>query len=99
MTDFDEAACLACDPFEGDFGSPGDKVFSDKIVIPRKSHECSCCTRLTDPGTKTRVITALFDGEPHQYRYCTHCCAAMAISEKDAGRAGEKRWGLRNKHD
>lgn len=98
MTDFDEADCLAVDPFDGDFGSPGDTIFRDKIVIPRKTHECACCMRLTDVGTKTRVITALFDGELHQYRYCTHCCAAMAISEKDGGRAWAKRTNLRNQH-
>ena len=31
MTTFDEADCLKTNPFEGDFGSPGDKVLKDKI--------------------------------------------------------------------
>ena len=30
MTTFDEAECLKTNPFEGDFGSPSDKVLKDK---------------------------------------------------------------------
>lgn len=36
MTTFDEAECLKVNPFEGDFGSPGDKVLKDKIGTARK---------------------------------------------------------------
>ena len=40
MTTFDEAECLKTNPFEGDFGSPGDKVLKDKIGTARKGGTC-----------------------------------------------------------
>lgn len=40
MTTFDEADCLKTNPFEGDFGSPGDKVLKDKICTARKGGTC-----------------------------------------------------------
>jgi hypothetical protein len=89
--DFDEAACLQVDPFAGDYGSPGDKTLRDSIVTARKACECGECLELTEPGTRTRVIVAIFDGELHHYRYCAKCCDAMSISEKDDGKAWEKR--------
>ena len=33
MTTLDEGACLKTNPFEGDFGSPGDKVLKDKLGV------------------------------------------------------------------
>ena len=99
MMDFDEADCLAVDPFAGDFGSPGDKTFRDKMVtclVGTKA--CDGCGSKIELRTRYRTIVAKFDGQLHQYRYCTHCCAAMAKSWKDEGRAWEKRLQLRDQH-
>lgn len=97
MTDFDEAACLAVDPFDGDFGSPGDRVFRDKIctcIVSPKG--CIWCEGTVEVGTRYRSVVAKFDGELRTYRYCTHCCAAMAVSETDGGEAWENRLQLRD---
>ena len=50
MTTFDEAECLKTDPFEGDFGSPGDKVLKDKIGTARKGGTCGICRQEIVPG-------------------------------------------------
>ncbi|MFA6132628.1 MAG: hypothetical protein WC869_01275 [Phycisphaerae bacterium] len=95
MTKFNEARCLAVDPFDGDFGSPGDRIFRNVIVTSRKALTCSCCNQLSVPGTRVRVIVALFDGDLHRYRYCAECCSAMAKSWTDRGKAWEARIAIR----
>jgi len=89
---FDEAACLAFDLFDGDFGDPDDKVLKDKIVTnlggPRP---CAWCGETAELLTRNRVVVARFEGAIRQYRYCEHCCIAMAKYEKDDGDAIEAR--------
>lgn len=41
MTDL--SAALRHNPFEGDFGSPGDRVLRDKIVTARRPGICITC--------------------------------------------------------
>ena len=91
----DEADVLACNPFEGDFGSPNDRTLRDKMVTARKAGECHLCGQQIQPGTRTRSMTAIFDGELASYRWCNACCAAMALSWEDAGTAYEARAALR----
>ena len=91
----DERDVLAVDPFEGDFGEPGDAVLSDKMVTARKETPCHICTQPTIKGSRIRVKTDRIDGEIATYRFCQKCCEAMALSWKDEGVAIESRWALR----
>jgi len=74
---FDEAACLRINPFEGDFGTPGDKILSDRIVSGRSDKPCGECLTPTEKGERVRTMTAVFDGELRSYRWCSACCAAF----------------------
>ena len=87
MTTFDERACLQVNPFEGDFGSPGDRVLKDKIGTARKCGTCGMCRQEIQQGERVRLLAAIFDGQMMSYRWCSACCAAMAVSWHDAGRA------------
>lgn len=91
---YDECDCLACNPFEGDFGDPGDKTLSKKIVTLRKSRECNLCGNTAKAGTRCRVQVELFAGKLEPYTWCEECCSAMAQSLTDQGRALEKRAAL-----
>ena len=55
MTTFNEADCLKTNPFEGDFGSPGDKVLKDKIGTARKGGTCGMCPA-RDCARRARAI-------------------------------------------
>lgn len=91
MQQFDEKACLSVNPFEGDFGSPADTVLKDKIGVARKGGQCGMCRQEIVPGEKIRILSAIFDGDLMSYRWCSACCAAMAISREDEGEAWEAR--------
>jgi len=97
MTTFDEAECLKTNPFEGDFGSPGDKVLKDKIGTARKGGTCGMCRQEIVPGERVRLLAAVFDGTLMNYRWCSECCAAMAASWTDNGEAWEARARLGRK--
>lgn len=71
---------LDFDPFEGDFGESGDKVFSNKMVIGRGEHLCSHCNGQTQTGERHRCQTSKFDGELMTHRWCAACCEAMLIT-------------------
>ncbi len=88
---FDESECLKTNPFEGDFGSPGDKVLKDKIGVARKAGACGMCRQEIVPGERVRMLSAVFDGDLMNYRWCQECCAAMAASRADNGDAWEAR--------
>ena len=92
-TKYDEAACLDYYPFSGEFGTPGDKILSDRIVTARKplSSPCAYCGGNIEPETRTRKMAAVFDGSFHAYRWCSDCCAAMAKSWQDGGAALTRR--------
>lgn len=91
MTIFDEAECLKVNPFEGDFGSPGDRVLKDKIGTARKGGTCGMCCQEITPGERVRLLAAVFDGTLMNYRWCSACCGAMAASWTDDGEAWEER--------
>lgn len=73
-----EAMCLADDPFAGDFGD-GEVALSDKMVTNRKGGVCHACAGECAPGTRNRVLTERVDGTLATYRWCVHCCFAMAV--------------------
>ena len=88
---------LAVDPFEGDFGMPGDLTLKNKIVTARKAGECHLCGGQVEPGTRVRVMTEKFEGRLLYYRWCNECCKAMGESWNDGGKAYEARARLRQK--
>lgn len=75
---------LDFDPFEGDFGAPGDKVFTNRMAIARKPGPCSHCDMEITKGERVRRQTSKFDGELMTHRWCALCCAAMANYEAEA---------------
>ena len=90
-----EDECLACDPFEGDFGDSGDRTLRDKIVIARKPGECHLCGAMIEPKEKVRSRSDIFDGEIMYFRWCNLCCKAMAKSWIDSGKEYERRANFR----
>lgn len=82
MTTLDDKI-LAFDPFEGDFGVPGDRVFSNRMVIARKIGPCTHCGTEIKGGERVRRQTSKFDGELMSHRWCSLCCSAMASSYEE----------------
>lgn len=76
-------AILNFDPFEGDFGIPGDKVFTNKMAIARKPGPCSHCGLQITQGERVRRQTSKFDGELMTHRWCALCCDAMATYDAE----------------
>lgn len=90
-----DADVLAYDPFDGDFGEPGDRTLLDKMAVARKSGPCHLCDGEIVPGERVRRRTDIADGEMMSFRWCNACCVAMAQSWKDDGMALEARAALR----
>lgn len=97
---------LSFDPFEGDFGAPGDKVFSNAMVVARKPGPCSHCGLEICTGERVRRQTSKADGELMAHRWCALCCAAMAAydtqledDERDELPDYELRSGLAGKQE
>lgn len=95
MKTLDEADVLAYDPFDGDFGEPGDRTLLDKMATARKSGPCHLCDGEIVPGERVRRRTDIADGEMMSFRWCNACCVAMAKSEADGADAVEARAALR----
>lgn len=72
---------LDFDPFEGDFGAPGDKIFTNKMVVARKPGPCSHCETEIVKSERVRRQVSKFDGELMTHRWCALCCKAMAAYE------------------
>lgn len=68
MADTDDLI-LDFDPFEGDFGTPGDKVFSNRMVIARKPGPCSHCGTEITKGERIRRQNSKFDGGLMTHRW------------------------------
>lgn len=96
MSSFDHAACLAVDPFEGDFGD-GEVTLKDKIGIARKDNECHTCGKKIRKGQPIRIRTDRTDSGLETYRWCVTCCKAMARSERDDCRSWFARSEMRNR--
>ena len=86
---------LGLDPFDGEFGDPGDKILSDKMVHARKKHQCFWCGRTVELKELHRSRVDIIDGELITYHWCSDCCTAM-ISDIELGTfdATEKRINL-----
>jgi hypothetical protein len=92
---------LMFDPFDGDFGSQGDKVLSDKMVTGRKPHTCTHCDGPISIGERHRSRSERIDGNLMAHRWCAACCDLMARSVEgdcDADEIYEERLGARASH-
>lgn len=95
LTEEEVEDCLSLNPFDGDFGAPGDIIFSDRVCIARKPGVCNDCAGPINPAEQQRRLDAKFDDEMRWYRWCFQCCQAMAASWEDDGAALQARWDLR----
>ncbi|MGU5684452.1 hypothetical protein ACV1DN_09595 [Aeromonas allosaccharophila] len=71
---------LCFNPFEGDFGSCGDRTLKDKIVKFRKPHLCHICDGDIKVGELGRNLVEVFDGDIGSFYFCQECCVAMSKS-------------------
>jgi hypothetical protein len=75
---------LDFDPFDGDFGAPGDKVFTKRMAVARKPGPCSHCGTEIVAGERVRRQVSKFDGELMTHRWCALCCKAMSEYEEQS---------------
>lgn len=76
-----EALCLACDPFEGDYGGNGqnDRVLRDRMVTCKvRTRQCFTCASMIERGERIRIRAEIYDGEFMHWQWCEPCCRAMA---------------------
>lgn len=83
--------------FEGEFGSPDDVVFKDRLVRCRANHQCSHCGGWALAGQTARRHVAKYDGCIRTYYFCLCCCDAMAKAFTDDGDAICSRFDLHSK--
>lgn len=79
--DVDLTLALGTNPFDGDFGEPGDRVLRDDIVNARKAHLCHTPGHSIAKGEQHRVMVERAHNEIRQYRWCGRCTKAMALGE------------------
>lgn len=99
LSEEESRRCLQLNPFDGDFGSPGDIIFSDRICIARTHCVCRDCLGAIEPKSQQRRLQAKFDDQMRTYRWCFDCCKAMALSWDDDGQALQARWDLRRQRE
>lgn len=87
-----EEDILCYNPFDGDFGSPGDRILKDRLVVANKEHVCFLCKKEIKKGSINRVRADISDGEFMHFRWCQECCGAMAMSWTDNGKSLEDRY-------
>ena len=77
-----EDLCMSDDPFAWDYDGGGDSdcILSDKMVTNRKGGTCHACKGPCEPQTRNRVRSEVYDGEFMRFRWCVHCCFAMAAA-------------------
>jgi len=72
-----EAQALRYPLFQDDFGEPGDKVFSDRIVTCAKPAQCNECWEQIQVGSRYRRHVGKYGGRVSTYKFCCDCCIAM----------------------
>ncbi|SMH62561.1 hypothetical protein [Azospirillum agricola] len=92
---FSEADALIVNPFDGDFGDLGTRRVSDTIITVAEPPRCHTCGGTLTPGTRCRHLVEQAGSEEDgdepgaikrtEYRFCQHCCSAMARDAKDGG--------------
>ncbi|MFM5440156.1 hypothetical protein ACET9K_11945 [Aeromonas enteropelogenes] len=94
-------SALCFNPFEGDFGSCGDRTLKDKIVKFRKPHLCHICDGHIKAGELGRNLVEVFEGDIGSFYFCHECCVAMSKSvdgddddDEDCGTEIDRRYQL-----
>ncbi|HDX8614950.1 TPA: hypothetical protein RQN55_001090 [Aeromonas dhakensis] len=90
-------SALCFNPFEGDFGSCGDRTLKDKIVKFRKPHLCHICDGHIKAGEFGRNLVEVFEGDIGSFYFCHECCVAMSKSvddDEDCGAEIDRRYQL-----
>ncbi len=92
---FDARACLDVDPFEGD-RDQDVLVRSDKIILPRKDHNCLICDGTARKATWCRARSEVDRdlGMAMTFYFCTSCCEAQAASWTDQGMSLTERYSI-----
>lgn len=81
-------------PFQGD--ETDVTQLADRFVVTRYAHACTLCWEEIPPRARVRALTEI-NNEEHRVKtfyFCAPCCAAMAKSWRDHGRAIEHRYGI-----
>lgn len=73
----DDQKILNTDLFAGDFGEPGDKTLSNKMVVAAKEHQCGHCKGPISKGERHRSFVEVIGGEMMPGRVCAECCSAI----------------------
>ncbi|WP_286951485.1 MULTISPECIES: hypothetical protein [Brevundimonas] len=81
----DDEKILGTDLFAGDFGEPGDRTMSNKMVVAAKPHQCGHCKGPIAKGERHRCFVEVFDGEMMTGRCCAECCLAMVRDYDEQG--------------
>lgn len=81
----DDYRVLNTDLFFGDFGGPGDKTLSNKMVVAAKNHKCGHCKGPIGKGERHRHFVEIFDGELLSGRVCAECCDAIRADYDEGG--------------
>ena len=68
-----EQKAMWINPFDGDRGSQGDRVLSDKIVTTRKEHDCHECRSKIGAGEKARRHVCIFSSNLETYYWHVGC--------------------------
>lgn len=74
---------LDYNPFEGDFGEPGDRTLSDAMVCARKEHACTHCEGPIAIGETYRSRSDIIDGSLMRAKWCALCCDAMVAELRE----------------
>lgn len=84
--------CLRYEPWDGGKGDDPFRVFSDRLVITRKRHECIVCLGFIKKGSLIRARTELqlgARGVVRTFYFCITCCDAMSAAVDGRDPRGE----------
>lgn len=83
---------LDFDPFDGDFGCPGDTTLKDAMVKARKPHTCTHCAGPIVSGETYRSRSDIVEGDLMSWKWCALCCTAMldqmAVNDEEDSEPG-----------
>jgi hypothetical protein len=90
-----DQAILSYNPFQGDRDC-NVRGLTDRMVVGRYVHQCQICSGPIAKGERHRAKTEVSydDRRVMTFRFCALCCAAIAKSWRDDGRALDERYAI-----